>query len=209
MRRETINLTAGLAATTLAIWIGGCAMSKSGSNSTGVPAAGNPAAGEVISVLVKSAGAFVNNDKLPLVVYRNVLPEGEGAPWFEEHFTANRWPSMWRAGLYNYQHYHSVAHEALGVYSGEAKVQFGGPAGPVHSVTRGDVVVIPAGVAHKLVSSAGGFTVVGAYPRGQSPDMQYGREGERPGVDAAIAKVPLPTADPVEGGPGSLLKLWK
>ncbi|KAK9825331.1 hypothetical protein WJX74_010061 [Apatococcus lobatus] len=33
-------------------------------------------------------------------------------------------------------------------------------------VTAGDVLVIPAGVAHKQVKSSGGFTMVGAYPVG-------------------------------------------
>jgi len=188
-------------------WIGGCAMSENGSPSS--PPASESASGEVVSVLVKSAGAFVNNDTLPLVVYRDVLPAGEGASWYEDRFAANAWGHSWRNGVYRYHHYHSVAHEVLGVYGGEAKVQFGGPNGPVHSVSRGDIVVIPAGVSHKLISSADGFAVVGAYPAGQSPDMQLGREGERPAVDAAIAKVPLPKADPVWGGEGTLMELWK
>ncbi len=209
MRREMINRVVAATTMVVAIWIGGCAMSKSKSNSTPGPAAGKPTSGEVVSALVKPSGAFVNNDTLPLMVYRSVLPDGEGASWFEDRFTANQWPSMWRAGLYDYHHYHSVAHETLGVFRGEAKVQFGGPTGTVYSVSQGDVVVIPAGVTHKLVSSSGGFIVVGAYPRGQSPDMQYGRDGERPGVDAAIANVPLPKADPVHGRDGKLMELWK
>ncbi len=209
MRREMVNRVVAATTMVVAIWIGGCAMDKSKSNSAGDPSMDQVTAGDVVSVLVKAAGAFVNNDKLPVVVYRNVLPDGEGASWYEERFTANDWPSMWRAGLYDYHHYHSVAHEALGVYSGEAKVQLGGPSGGVHSLSRGDVVVIPAGVSHKLISSSGGFAVAGAYPRGQSPDMQYGRDGERPGVDAAIANVPLPTADPVHGHDGTLMELWK
>ena len=51
--------------------------------------------------------------------------------------------------------------------------------------------------------------MVGAYPRGQSWDMMYGKPGERPGADETIRSVPLPTADPVLGIKGPLMQLWK
>jgi len=75
-------------------------------------------------------------------------------------------------------------------------------------VQAGDVAVVPAGVAHKRLHSSGDFSVVGAYPVGQTWDMCYGREGERPGTDQVIAAVPLPYADPVHGRQGPLLQLW-
>jgi uncharacterized protein YjlB len=76
------------------------------------------------------------------------------------------------------------------------------------SVQAGDVVIIPAGVAHKNLGSSGDFRVVGAYPHGQSPDMQYGKSGERPSADEAIAATSLPKADPVYGVSGLLIKHW-
>ena len=50
--------------------------------------------------------------------------------------------------------------------------------------------------------------VVGAYPRGQRPDLNQGRAGERPRADRAIAQVALPPADPVYGPRGPLVELW-
>ena len=69
-------------------------------------------------------------------------------------------------------------------------------------------MVIPAGVAHKKLKASGDFRVVGAYPAGQSPDMCYGRDEERPRADENIDRVPKPDADPVLGGSGPLQSLW-
>jgi uncharacterized protein YjlB len=76
-------------------------------------------------------------------------------------------------------------------------------------LTAGDVVVIPAGVAHKNDGASSDFRVVGAYPDGTGPDMQYGKPGERPGTDRNIAAVPSPAADPVHGSAGPLTRLWR
>ena len=76
------------------------------------------------------------------------------------------------------------------------------------TVAAGDVVVIPAGVAHRRLRSTPDFGVVGAYPQGQRWDMCYGKKGERPGTDRNIARVPDPGTDPVYGGEGPLLELW-
>ena len=126
----------------------------------------------------------------------------------EDRFRAHGWGNSWRDGVYGTHHYHSEAHEALGVYAGRARVQFGGERGPVFEVRAGDALVIPAGVAHKRLDSSGDFGVVGAYPPGQSPDMCYGVKGERPASDERIARVSGPQTDPVFGGDGPLLELW-
>lgn len=76
-------------------------------------------------------------------------------------------------------------------------------------MSRGDVVVIPAGVAHKNLGASPGFALVGAYPAGQLWDMMYGKPGERPRADENIARVPLPEADPVYGAGGPLLAHWR
>ena len=73
---------------------------------------------------------------------------------------------------------------------------------------NGDVIIIPAGVAHKNLGSSGDFRCVGAYPPGQDWDMNYGKAGERPAADENIANVPLPVADPVFGFEGPLMKNW-
>jgi len=72
----------------------------------------------------------------------------------------------------------------------------------------GDAVVIPADVGHENLGSSGDFSMVGAYPPGQSPDLQRGEPSEREWVIGSIAKVPLPVADPVFGADGPLMKAW-
>ncbi|MES1186206.1 MAG: cupin domain-containing protein [Myxococcales bacterium] len=150
------------------------------------------------------------NSRLPALVYRAVLPNsGDLATSFEQLFESNGWTGSWRNGLYRTHHYHSTAHEVLGVYRGQVSVRLGGPAGPLVELRAGDVAILPAGVAHKNESQSDDFAVVGAYPRGTSADLQYGKPGERPSTDANIAKVPLPKRDPVIGAAGALLRLWR
>ncbi|MFC2125526.1 cupin domain-containing protein [Bacteroidota bacterium] len=170
----------------------------------------NPDA-EVISEILKDDGTFPNNEKLPLLIYKQAIKLGkhEPAATVEKYFHGNHWGGSWRNGIYGFHHYHSTAHEVLGVYSGEVKVQFGGPKGIMVNAKAGDVIIIPAGVAHKNLGSSPDFGVVGAYPPGQRWDMNHGKAGERPKADENINKVPLPETDPVFGKPGPLDALWK
>ena len=88
------------------------------------------------------------------------------------------------------------------------RVQFGGEDGITLVAEAGDVLILPAGLAHKNLWSSHDFRVVGAYPQGTSWDMNYGKEGERPEADKNIARVPLPPTDPVYGKEGPLRKAW-
>ncbi|MGK7395741.1 MAG: cupin domain-containing protein [Candidatus Cyclobacteriaceae bacterium M3_2C_046] len=163
------------------------------------------------AVLLKDDGTFPNNDNLPLLVYKQAidLNGSDPASRVEQVFQSNQWGNSWRNGIYSYHHYHSTAHEVLGIYSGSAKVQLGGPEGEIFEVEKGDVIVIPAGVAHKNLGASPDFACVGAYPPGQNWDMNYGKEGERPQADQNIARVPLPETDPVFGSQGFLLEKWQ
>ncbi len=165
---------------------------------------------DIISELLTDDGTFPNNGKLPLIVYKQAvaIPDANPAGAVERIFHDNGWGGSWRNGIYPYHHYHSTAHEVLGVYGGNATVQLGGPNGLVFDVGPGDVIIIPAGVAHKNLGSSADFRCVGAYPPGQTWDMNYGREGERPKADQNITKVPLPDTDPVFGSDGPLMKGW-
>jgi len=160
--------------------------------------------------LLADDGVFPNNAQLPLIVYRQAvtLPTHDPATGFEDLFAANHWPPVWRYGVFGYHHYPSTAHEVLGIFRGHATVQFGGEKGVVLSVKKGDVVIIPSGVAHKNLEGSRDFRAVGAYPDGQRPDTRYGKPGERPQVDDNIAQVPLPQADPVFGKRGELMTQW-
>src|SRR3954465_13733219 len=120
-------------------------------------------------------GVFPNS-KLPVLVYKAALAT-PAAPAFEELFDEHGWSSSWRNGLFGVHHYHSTAHEVLGVYQGRVDVRLGGDKGTLVTLHAGDVVVIPAGVAHKNDGASADFKVVGAYPLGTGPDMNYGKPG--------------------------------
>jgi uncharacterized protein YjlB len=169
----------------------------------------------VRSIPVPPAGRFPNNPKLPLLAYRPSAGEGalpasgeELARFFEETFSRRGWPAAWRNGVYGFHHYHSTAHEALGIYGGSARVRFGGEDGVVLEIRAGDAVVIPAGVSHKLEESDGNLRVVGAYPAGQIPDLLRGGAGETAAAAERAANVPPPEGDPLMGPGGPLAALW-
>jgi len=155
----------------------------------------------------------VPNSKLSLVVYRGALPEissdeGDRASSCERMFAAHGWPDAWRNGIYGHHHYHSTAHEVLGIARGSARVRLGGENGQTVELNAGDVVVIPAGVAHKRESASGDLLVIGAYPRGQRPDLCRAGEAEHDRSAGNIARVALPGADPVTGRAEPLLECW-
>ena len=160
----------------------------------------------VIAHLLKPSADIPNHPRWPLLVYPGVLkeisPEG-----FEELFTRNRWPAAWRNGVFPFHHYHPDGHEALGIYSGEVTVQFGGEGGVTVTGKPGDVIVLPAGTGHKKLASRGSLGVVGAYPEGQHPGVR--RSASTKEVLSTIAAVALPSADPVAGPGGPLFTYWK
>lgn len=162
----------------------------------------------VTAIRFADDGRFPNN-RLPLLHYPSALqPSIASIEALEALLAANRWQPRWRATIYPFHHYHSTAHEALGVAAGKARLMLGGPLGTVIEVTPGDVIVIPAGVGHCRLSSEAGFLVVGGYPPGQEWDFLKGEDGDRPRADHNIAAVPLPKTDPVFGTFGPLLNLW-
>jgi uncharacterized protein YjlB len=154
---------------------------------------------------------FPNNPKLPVLVYRGAfqLPaHGDVARQIERTFSRHGWSGGWRDGVYNYHHYHSTAHEVLGCYSGKASLMLGGPDGVRVEIARGDVIVLPAGAAHKSIDTSADFKVVGAYAEARAADMRRGKPEELPLTEHAIAQVPLPNADPVHGPSGPLREHW-
>ncbi|MEI2665942.1 cupin domain-containing protein [Rossellomorea sp. LJF3] len=150
-------------------------------------------------------GIIPNNPDLPVLIYRNALDQANEA---EEIFNQNHWLNSWTNGIYDYHHYHSNAHEVLGVMQGEARVQLGGEMGEEVTVHQGDVMVLPAGTGHKRLSASPDFKVAGAYPDGDSYNLKKGSLRERPSVLIEIKNVSLPTSDPVFGDKGPLIKYW-
>lgn len=155
-------------------------------------------------------GHVPNNPHLPLVVYRGALATGaDAARDCEARFARHGWTGAWRDGIYAHHHYHSTAHEVLGVVAGSAQVRLGGEEGRTLALGAGDVVVIPAGIAHKCEAASPDLVVVGAYPRGQTPDMRRAGAQERERALKKIAAVALPEADPVHGGREPLIARWR
>ena len=162
----------------------------------------------VVAHLLAASGAIPNHPRWPLLVYPQALREPSPED-FEALFTHNGWPAAWRNGVFPFHHYHSNAHEALGVYEGEVTVQFGGDGGVVVTARPGDVIVLPAGTGHKKLSSRGALGVVGAYPAGEHADMCTPVLSKLQRSAEAVARVPLPECDPVYGAGGPLFSHWK
>jgi uncharacterized protein YjlB len=165
---------------------------------------------EIVAYRFRETVEIPNNPTLPLVAYRGAFsgkPDKIAAA-IEKQFPLGGWTVAWRWGVYTYPHYHSTAHEVLGCYRGAAKIRFGHSVGITLVIEAGDVVVIPAGVAHQNLESSVNFHVIGGYPDGQEADLLRGDSGERPAADERIAAIPLPIGDPVFGMEGPLFERW-
>lgn len=114
-------------------------------------------------------------------------------------FEQNGWEPPWFNGIYNYHHFHSEAHEVLAVTRGSISVQLGGPGGEIFHLTMGDIILLPAGVAHKRIESSEDYEIAGSYPSGQSPDLRKGSHEEWEEVLNNISKVKLWKKNPVTG----------
>ena len=129
--------------------------------------------------------------------------------------------------MYRESHYHSTTHESLAVFRGNARMRFGvsnndnADDGIELTVKVGDVIVIPAGIAHCALNESGGFCMVGSYPEVRTlldctddrallsgicvmamnrMSMPIRRRSQR---------FPIPEMDPVEGNSGPLREHWK
>ena len=155
------------------------------------------------------SGAMPNHPRFPVLVYRGVVSgEGEAAAAaLEALFARNGWPPQWRDGIFDFDHYHTRGHEALGVASGSARVLLGGPGGREVEVGAGDVVVLPAGTGHRRLAASGGFLVVGRLSAGAAR-RHLPRARRRAEMLARIAALPAPATDPV-GAAGGVTVLWR
>lgn len=154
----------------------------------------------------------IPNNTLPMLVYPAAVDTSgpDPAAACEKLFAKNQWTGgSWRNGIYPFPHYHSTAHEVLGIASGSAKVRLGGEDGVVLDVKAGDVLLLPAGVGHQNLGASADLLVVGAYPPDQDWDLCRGESGDRTQILKNIQRVPLPPTDPVCGSEGGTNEYWQ
>ncbi|KAF2136114.1 uncharacterized protein K452DRAFT_292697 [Aplosporella prunicola CBS 121167] len=145
----------------------------------------------------------------PLLIYHTAFSTNTSASAIEAHLASTGVVTpQWRYSMYTTTHFHSTTHEVLCISSGKALLCFGGEhnEGRVEPVVqKGDVVVVPAGVGHRLLEDReGGFEMVGSYPKGCNWDMCYGNEGEEDKVKG-IGGLGWFERDPVYGDQGPAL----
>jgi uncharacterized protein YjlB len=145
----------------------------------------------------------IPNSPLPVLIYHDV-DGATDASACERLFAGNGWEGAWRDGIYSFHHFHSTSHEVLGIVRGSASVTLGGPDGQSFDVSQGDVLVLPSGTGHFNGGSSGDLLVIG-----MSWDLRRGDPAEHDEVVANIRAVPLPSADPVTGADGDLVRLWR
>lgn len=103
------------------------------------------------------------------------------------------WDARWVWTIYYFTHYHPNCHEALAIISGSGDVLLGGALnGERFSIKSGDVVLIPAGVGHQLISQSDSFRVVGCYPKGKTYLTFRSFKKYREGYRKAYAADPVP-----------------
>lgn len=99
----------------------------------------------------------------PLMIYHSAFPHA-GASQIESHLSKVGVVSpQWRYTMYSDTHFHSTSHEVLAIASGSARCCFGGESNPNRvepTLQKGDVVIVPAGVGHRLLEDYGGFQVI-------------------------------------------------
>jgi uncharacterized protein YjlB len=153
------------------------------------------------------------NSALPVLIYQGALNlpafKKKSAEIVQHIFARNGWGNSWTNGIYDFHHYHSNTHEAIAICLGSANVILGGPGGRGVKLEQNDVMILPAGVAHKCTKCSDDFQCVGAYPGGNDYNMNTGSWEEYEKALPVIEKLPLPEKDPVFGEEGFLKLYWK
>ena len=154
------------------------------------------------------------NNTLPVLYFENVLAGALDDDYTGDDvlqlFTNNGYTNGWKDGIMDQHHFHSTAHESLACTAGEVRVQLGGENGQLLTIRKGDVVLLPAGTAHKKLEATANHEIIGAYPLNDSDyDFQYGDASDYEAIIESIQNVNIPDTDPVTGAPGNIQQYWE
>lgn len=165
---------------------------------------------EPTSVKAFQPSAGVPNSGLPLVLWKGRAPRSQdGGRDICRLYERNGWQGTWVYHVFPYWHFHTLGHEVLTGVAGSARIGFGGEGGIEVDVEPGDVVIIPAGVGHKRLTSSEGFLVAGGYPPGQSGNIVRPGDIDEAVLRRAIEAVALPETDPISGKADGVVAAWR
>ena len=80
---------------------------------------------KIQTLIIPDDGRFPNNDTLSLILVQQAFdPTTKNlVGTIEEAFHGNAWRGSWRNGIFTFHHYHSTAHEVLGLYAPPLKYE--------------------------------------------------------------------------------------
>ena len=150
---------------------------------------------------VQVYGAFVDNLKLPLLIYKNVFKKATHRKDVRSFLIKNKWSAhtwSWASGALKKPHFHHNCHETLIVLRGSANIKWGIDGDISETAFEGDVIFQPAGCYHAGNGCSDDCVTMGIYPN-MSPEWTFNYDGPNAKQTKAINKVPIPS-DPVFGG---------
>jgi len=155
----------------------------------------------------------VPNSRFPVLIHRAAVTADAGvdlADAIEAAFRRHDWLNNWRElGVYDYDHFHSTTHEALGMARGHITLRLGGAGGSVVTLAAGDILVLPAGTSHTRLDNSADSHMIGGYPEGRDWDLirdELVTEDEARAAVKLIGSLPIPARDPATGEP---MTLWR
>lgn len=162
------------------------------------------------SQLLLPLGEIMPNSRLPVLVYPAAVPFSDSTEQDAKRLlSANKWGGQWTNGVFDYDHFHPNAHEALAIVGGWIQLRVGGEVGITLQLDAGDIIVLPAGTGHRCVMASGELSVVGAYPKGQERFRTETSAADVPDCREELQAVAEPETDPVFGKGGPLVAAWR
>jgi len=174
-------------------------LSSTNSQLWSLPSPSSSSPPEVHKLYMDNDGTYPNNPTHPLLLYRSAF-HGTQQEGYTKIVSSGEWTSPWVWGIFTYHHYHTTAWELLICVKGQADIQIGGSNGPIVNISKGDVMLVPPGLAHKQIRDSGGFTLLGSYPiEGCSGPVDTVRGAPTEDQKANIEACVTPKRDPVLG----------